>query len=240
MIRGFYSARSGLVAHQEHMNTIANNLANVNTVGFKPMRTAFKDLLNQNLNRAGVESSAMIGNGVKINKNDILMAQGALDNTEYPLDFALLDDSGFFAVQNAAGEVRYTRAGNFQMSDDDGTFYLVNSSGDRVLDMDGSEIELAFDNAGELDFDPAEIGVYRFLNPFGLEAGGDNVYYATDVSGEPEVIDEPNLMRGYLERSGVEVSKEMASVIESQKAFSFSAKMIQVADEVEQVVNSLR
>lgn len=241
MIRGFYTARSGLVAHQEHMNTIANNMANVNTVGFKPMRTAFKDLMYQNLNRADVENVAMVGHGVKINKNDLLMASGPMEFTDYPLDFAIVDEGGFFAVQTpGTDEVSYTRAGNFRLSNEDDTYYLVGPDNRRVLDADGAEIEVEFDAENNMLLDPTLIGVYRFPNPYGLEARGGNVFAVTDMSGEPEAIELPTLKSGYLERSSVEISNEMVNVIESQKAFSFSSRMVQVADEVEQTINSLR
>ena len=241
MIRGFYTARSGLMAHQEHMNTISNNMANANTVGFKPMRTAFKDLMYQNLNRAEVENTAMVGHGVKINKNDLNMTNGALDATDYPLDFAIIDEGGFFAVQNAAGDIRYTRAGDFRLSNEDDTYYLVTGSYERVLDADGGEIEVEFDEeTGEMTFDESLIGVYRFPNPHGLEAAGGSAFVSTEMSGEAEVIEDPTIKAGFLERSSVDVSREMVSVIEASKAFSFSARMVQVADEVEQTVNALR
>lgn len=240
MIRGFYTARTGLVAHQEHMNTISNNMANVNTTGFKPMRTAFTDLVYQNLNRDQVENPVMVGHGVRINKNDLMMAQGPLQSTQRAMDFALTDENAFFAVNTALGETLYTRAGNFALSNDDDTFYLVNAVGDRVLDSEGEEIEIEFDDQGNIDFDPSVLGVYRFSNPYGLSLAGENRFTATEISGIPEVIEQPNMKVGYLEGSSVEIGNEMAKVIEASKAFSFSSRMIMVADEVEQMVNNLR
>lgn len=240
MIRGYYTARSGLLAHQEHLNTIANNMSNVNTVGFKPMRTAFTDLMYQNLNRANVENTTMLGHGTKINKNDIMMHQGALASTNRALDFALPDEGAFFAVQTASGDIRYTRAGNFSLSNSDDTYYLVDANGNRVLDADGEEIEVEFDDADNLDFDPAVIGVYRFANAWGLQAAGGNSFIATAMSGEAESLESATIKAGFLENSAVEISDEMVNVIEASKAFSFSSRMVQVADEVEQIINSLR
>ena len=255
MIRGFYTARSGLMTHQEHMNTIANNMANANTVGFKPMRSAFKDLIYQNINRQKGENTAMLGHGVKINKNDIMMHQGALEPTDMPFDFAILEEGGFFAVQNkATEEIRYTRAGDFRLSNEDGTYMLVTGENEYVLDSDGNTIEVeepeyeevvnpdGSTGVGDLlnPFDPSVIGVYRFQNPWGLESRGGNAYSETEMSGPAEAIEEPAVKQSYLERSATYIADEMVNVIESQKAFSFSARMVQVADEVEQTINQLR
>lgn len=242
MIRGFYTARSGLLAHQEHMSVMANNLANVNTVGFKPMRSAFSDLMYQNLNRPLNENVAMTGHGVKINKNDLLMNPGSLQTTNMTLDFAIIDEDGFFALSSPDGEgdVKYSRAGNFALSNLDDTFYLVNGSGDYVLDAEGEIIEIEFDENSDMIFDPAIIGVYRFPNKHGLEAVDANSFLQTGLSGEAEVIETPTLKRGYIEASAVDVAQEMANVIEASKAFSFSSRMVMVADEIEQTINQLR
>lgn len=240
MIRGFYTARSGLIQHQEHMNTISNNIANINTSGFKPLRTAFTDLMYQNLNRQEGENEAMLGHGVKINKNDVMMHQGNLQSTDRALDFALEDEGVFFAVQNDTGEIFYTRSGNFSLSNSDDTYYLVDANGNRVLDADGEEIEIAFDTSNNMEFDPDVIGVYRFNNPWGLSLSGGNLFMQTPVSGEAEPLEEPNLRVGYLEGSAVDIASEMVDVIQSSRAFSFSSRMIQVADEIEQTINSLR
>lgn len=242
MIRGFYTARTGLKAHQEHMNTIANNMANVNTHGFKPMRTAFKDLIYDNLNRPDVENEVMIGHGVKINKNDIMMGQGPLQPTNYALDYAILQENGYFAVTDAEEtEVFYTRAGDFRLSEEDDNYYLVTGDGHYVLDEDESTIEVLFDEENKPILD-VNIGVFSFPNHYGLSMVGNNRFAANEISGEAEALEDPNLLvkNGYLEGSGVEIAKEMADVIEASKAFSFSSRMVQVADEVEQTVNALR
>lgn len=242
MIQGFWTAKSALIAHQEHMNTISNNLANVNTYGFKPMRSAFTDLIYQNLNRDEVENEVLIGHGVKINKNDPHMAEGALKATGFDLDFAILDgENAFFAVQDERDQVFYTRAGDFRLSLEDDVYFLVNGNGEKVLDAEGQPIEVEVDeNTQQMQFDPATIGVYTFTNPYGLSLSGLNRFVPTDTSGEPEALEQPRLKRGYVEGSGTEMAKEMADVIEASKAFSFASRMVQVADEVEQTVNSLR
>jgi flagellar basal body rod protein FlgG len=307
MIRGFYTARAGLMAHQEHMSILSNNLANTNTVGFKPMRPAFRDLLYQNLNRAEIENVAQTGHGTKINKTDIMMNMGNPEATYRELDFLITDESGFFQTETAEGQIQYTKAGNFSMSLEDDVFYLVNGNGDYVLDVDGERIEIEFNeyievvdpegtirkkpkldadgnpvldsrgdpvmefdldengnyqydpvtrqelanpDYGEIILDSGRLALYRFPNKWGLEAIDGNAFLQTEFSGEPVLIEpveledgtslQQALRQGYLEGSATEVANEMVHVIEAQRAFSFSSKMVQVADEIEQVVNSLR
>jgi flagellar basal-body rod protein FlgG len=240
MIRGFYSAKTGLVAHQESLNTIASNISNVNTAGFKPMRTAFKDLVYQNLNREEVENEVLVGHGVKINKNDIQFAQAAPTQTDYPLDFCLTEANSFFAVNGTDGQTYYTRAGNFQLSNSDDTYYLVTGSGDRVLDADGEEIEVEFDENQNPIIDASMIGVYSFPNYYALEMAGDNRLRANEFSGEAEAIENPEILEGYLEGSGTELAREMANMIVSQRAFQLSARVVTTADEIAQEINSLR
>jgi len=128
------------------MNVLSNNMANVNTVGFKHQRVSFTDLIYQNINRPTAENPAMIGHGVRINKTDLIMTQGPLQQTERFLDFALTSAGQFFAVQSPTGEIEFTRQGNFILSaDEDGdTFYLATPNGDRVLNSDFEPIQIAF------------------------------------------------------------------------------------------------
>jgi flagellar basal-body rod protein FlgG len=234
------------VAHQERLNVIGNNLANVNTFGFKPMRTAFKDLIYQNINRPDAVSPADVGHGVKINKNDLIMTEGMLNPTQRDLDFALVEENAFFASVTPAGDIRYTRNGAFALSNEDDVYYLVTGNGDRVLDADGEEIEIEFDENGMYNLDPNTLGVFRFPNPYGLWAMSGTTFVETPESGAPTLVDEegdllgPIMRRNYLENSAVEIAVEMTGMIEASKAFSFSAKMAMTADEIEQTVNSLR
>ena len=240
MIRGYWTARTGMMSHQTRMDTIANNMANVSTTAFKPHRSTFKDLIYQNVNRPEAQDSAMVGAGVKVNTNDSLMAQGPLFPTERELDMALLGDGDFFMLEAANGDILYSRAGAFYLQiEDEETAYLVDGSGNRVLDADSEQIELTVVN-GRFNFDPQMVGVYRFPNQYGLDRKGDNTYVETAISGTPEAVDNPEYKQGYLEGSSVQISQEMVAVIEASKAFSLSARMSQVADEVEQTINSLR
>jgi flagellar basal-body rod protein FlgG len=240
MIRGFYSARTGLTAHQERLNTIANNMANVNTEGFKPMRTAFKDLIYQNLNRPTAVNPAIVGHGVKVNKNDILMQQGAPNPTGRALDFCLTQDNAFFALETPSGEIRYTRNGSFALANIDDTFYLVGANGDRVLNADEEAFEVELDENGQYTINPEDLAVYSFPNPLALWSMEGTTFSPTPESGEAELIENPAVMAGYLENSAVEISYEMTNMIEANRAFGFSARMVQTADEVEQIINTLR
>jgi flagellar basal-body rod protein FlgG len=240
MIRGFYTARTGLTAHQARLDTIANNMANVSTTGFKPMRTAFKDLIYQNLNRPEAEDTANVGHGVKMNKNDILMQQGAPTPTGRDLDFCLTEENAFFALETATGEIRYTRNGNFALANADDAFYLVGSNGDRVLNIDEEAFEVEMDENGQYTVTAEDLAVYSFPNPLGLWSMEGTTFSPTPESGEGELLENPAMMSGYLENSAVEIAYEMTNMIEANRAFSFNARMVQTADEVEQIVNTLR
>jgi len=240
MISGFYTARSGLMAQQSAMDMAANNIANVNTVGFRAAKVSFADLIYQNLNREGAENPAMVGHGVKVDKTDLLMTSGGPKATDYALDYFIRDNEGFFAVETAAGNIEYTKAGNFILDNDGGSFYLAASNGDRVLDVDGGEIEVEFDENNNPVIDSSLIGVYRFPNFYGLSSVGGNRLVPTDISGEAELIEDAGLMNGYLEGSNAELSNEMVRVIEASKAFSFNSRIVMVADEIEQTINQLR
>jgi len=213
-------------AHQENMNLISNNMANVNTVGFKGQRTSFTDLVYQNINRPTAENPATIGHGVRINTSDLVMAQGPLSATNRFLDFALTQPGEFFAVQNMSGDIQYTRSGNFMLSHHaDGNFFLAAANGDMVLDSDQNPIRIefeqvqvhnyVFDSNGDHVLNPDgsrqytisyadgppiidmdAIGIFRFDNPYGLVLMGENRFVATDLSGQSSVVEGVRGIRG--------------------------------------------
>lgn len=233
MIRGFYTAASSLVSQQTSLNTIANNVANISTTGFKPQQVGFSTLLYENLN-GGAANAIPVGHGVKVEKLGIDFTQGDLKQTDMPMDYAILG-SGFFAIEEKEdGTVTYTRDGSFHACIDGGKSYLVNTAGNYVLDAKDKKLEL-----GET-FDSENIGVFTFANPYGLELVGGNQFAATDASGEAEAIEKPDVKIGYLENSSVQMSKEMVKMIEASKGFSFGSKILQTADEMEKVINQLR
>lgn len=246
MIRGFYTGASCLVSQQTSLNTIANNIANTGTTAYKPQQAAFSTLMYQNLNGgAGEGNDISVGHGVRVQKTGIDFTQGDLNNTNMPMDCAILGE-GFFAVENREdGTVTYTRDGSFQLSVDGSETYLVNSAGNYVLDADGGRIEVTdvtTDAAGNVTggFDPLQVGVYTFPNKYGLELAGGNQYRATELSGDGEALEDPDVKAGYLENSRVQLAQEMVKMIEASKGFSFGSKIVQAADEMEKVINQLR
>lgn len=243
MNTAFYTASAGVKYMQKNMDVIANNMANVQTAGFKPSVSNFGDLLYSNIHRGGDDTTNLkVGHGVKINKNSIIMNQGGLEPTQRELDFALVGD-GFFAVENENGERFYTRAGNFYLKLDGENANLVTATGEYVLGPDGDRIEITKpEGSNTYDFENfnTRIGVFSFPNKYGLWQEGSNLYTQTEVSGEPDTATGYDLMQGYLESSKTDMSKEMVDVIVTQRAFQFNARMVQVADELDAMVNNLR
>lgn len=235
MIRGFYAGASCMVSQQTNLNTIANNMANISTTAYKPQQAAFSALMYQNIYGGGGEGNYIAGgHGVRVQKTGIDFTQGDLKSTDMPMDCAILGE-GFFAIENREdGTITYSRDGNFQLSVDDSNTYLVNSAGNYVLDADGERIEITG------GFDPAKVGVYRFPNQYGLELAGGNQYKDTELSGEAEAVELPDIKTGYLENSRVQLSQELVKMIEASKGFSFGSRIVQTADDMEKVVNQLR
>lgn len=243
MIRGFYAAASGLLSQQDHMSIIANNIANLNTTGYKDLQVGFATLFYGNMQGGDGENYVSVGHGARVAQTGIDMTQGEMIETGNDYDYAINGD-GFFAVQNPeTEEVLYTRAGNFSIKNDGDTLYLVDINGNGVLNADGDAIEITSD-ADEASMTP---GVYTFTNPYALKLMGGNTFSATTLSGDAEAVDytdteteHPALVSGYLEGSGTEVALEMAHMIEASKSFSLNAKIVQAADDMEKLVNQMR
>lgn len=252
MIRGFYSSVSSLLSQQTNLNTIANNMANVGTTAFKPQRTAFSTMLYSEMN-GGAGTMLTVGNGVNVTQTGIDFTVGSLQQTGLPLDFAITGE-GFFALENdESDEPTYTRDGSFKVIMDGDDAYLGNATGNYVLDAEGDRIELqkavitvgeekTETETGEWDYTAIVPGVYTFPNQYELKLLGGNQYAATERSGEAEAVEveEPPVMQGFLESSQVQLSQEMVRMIEASKGFSFGAKLVQTADEIEKTVNQLR
>lgn len=242
----FYTAASGLFAYQHDIDVLANNMANVSTIGFKPSRVSFNDLLYTKMN-INKEEPELTGHGVKAQNVDLLFGESVMNFTGYPLDFAI-SGNGFFAVQNERGETTYTRNGSFDISLSGNSGYLVDSVGNFVLDMSGRKIKLTAKN-GSNEFDLSDlssrIGVYTFSNPYGLESVGSSQFAPTAKSG-PAVSAAKSknadytLLSSALEFSSVDMADTMSDVMLSSRAYQFSAKMLQTSDEIEEIVNNLR
>ncbi len=254
-----YSAATGMEAQQLNLNTIANNLANVNTPGFKRSTIQFQDLLYQKPKNAGAENGGgnvvptgiEVGNGSRVAATSKVFTQGQLTNTGERLDLALQGD-GFFEVQRPDGTTAYTRDGSFKL----------NASG-QVVNTDGMPILSGFQNvpagttaitvseSGEVTYQSASgsqsfrLTVTRFANPAGLESLGGNLYAAsgssgTAESGQPGEAGYARVMQGYVETSNVNIVEEMVNLIVAQRAYEVNSKSIQTSDEMLQNVNQLK
>ncbi|MCX7842475.1 MAG: flagellar basal-body rod protein FlgG [Clostridia bacterium] len=265
MMRALWTAGSGMMAQQFNVDVISNNLANVNTTGYKKERAEFKDLLYETLDRAymlanqGKPVNLQAGHGTAVSATVRNFAAGNLEKTENPLDFAIEGD-GFFTVMGPKGEVVYTRDGSFKLSITEEGNKLTTSDGYSVLDDGGNEIFLDIDVAklnvspsGELSYIDEKgltvpmgqtIGLVKFPNRQGLESIGSNFYASNSASGEPvpdaELGSRSIIRQTFLESSNVQVVEEMVKLIVAQRAYEINSKSIQTADEMLGMANNLR
>ena len=241
------AAASGMLAQQLRIDTIANNLANANTPGFKGSAASFKDLLYRAA-PAGSSGSAgvHIGSGAAAATMSRDLQQGALRETGVATDLAI-EGEGFFRVRRTDGTVGYTRAGNFQL---DAAGRLTTASGDLVvppivMPAGSTDLVVAPDgavSARRADGARVDVGrlvVARFENPAALAAAGDGLLLATDASG-PAVDGGGVVRQGYVEASNVSMTTEMTALIEAQRAFGVLSKVASAADEMHGMANSLR
>ncbi len=244
----FYVGRSGIIAHSNSLNISAQNVTNIGSVGYKATTTDFRELIynqmDQNINKElDNEHKILNGHGVKIQSDPLQFSQGQFQMTEYDLDFALASDNCLFAVDRR-GTTQYTRNGAFDASVEGDDIFLVTSDGAYVLDNNNQRITIPQDENGKLDIEglTQRIGVFYFENPYALFRYDGQSFAPTPESGEPRVAQqgEYDLLQGAIERSNVNLAKEMSDIIVTQKAYAFSAKVVQTADEVEDIVNNLR
>ncbi|MBQ8176656.1 MAG: flagellar hook-basal body protein [Oscillospiraceae bacterium] len=240
---GYHTAASGVMAYQMALDVTANNMANVNTNGFKASRPSFADLLYTERNNDNVETQ--FGHGVRVQKTDMMFEQSTLRQTYRELDFAALDE-GFFAVLTPEGNVNYTKDGAFYISRENETapWELVNEYGAYVLDYEGNRIQVPFVEGTENDIDATAlynmVGVYTFENPYGLDQIGNNYFQANASSGPAAANTDAGKKQYYLEASSTNVANEMSKVIEFQRAFQLNINMVKTHDQLENIVNNLR
>jgi len=236
---GFYTARSGLITMQQGLDIVSNNIANQQTNGYKALRPSFSDLLYTV--QKPQDAQAQTGDGVKVLKTDLMYERGQLMLTNRPLDYATPSD-GFFATKNAAGDISYTKDGAFSIAQDGTTWKLVNANGENVLDENKNPITLNLNANGEIDSEEltSQLAVFKFENPYGLEANGANSYFQTQSSGEGIADNSLVKLSGSLEQSTVDLGEQMIKMIELQRGFQLNSKMVQTADEIASIVNNLR
>jgi flagellar basal-body rod protein FlgG len=251
MDASLWVAKTGLNAQQTRMSVIANNLANVNTTGFKRDRAVFEDLLYQNIKQAGGQTGAdttapvgfMLGTGTRIVATEKMQGQGNMISTENALDLAV-EGSGFFQIVQQDGTISYTRDGSFKLSQDG---ELVTVSGallqpQVVIPQDAATITVGLDGTVSVELangggnqQLGQIQLARFVNGAGLEAMGQNLFRETQASGPP-IISVPgeqgagNIAQGMLEASNVNVVEELVNMIETQRAYEVNSKAISSVD----------
>ena len=254
MMQAFYNAASGLRCQQRNLDVISNNIANINTVGFKKDRVNFKDALYvamTNPEEPESEVNLMQGNGVVVGSLSKVFTEGNYIETGSVLDVAICSKVGFFAVMGENGEEYYTRDGNFKISIEDGNAYLVTSTGEYVLGRDNNRIQiegdidkLQIDEFGNLYNEYHELfatlRVVHFTNPEGLQPMGNNLYGMTEETGEPLEVENPNIRHKFLEQSNVDLTEEMTNMIKAQRAYQISSRALTTADEMERMANNLR
>lgn len=232
-----YTAAAGAKAQQTRLDVISNNLANLQTDGYKSQRADFSDLLYENYKR-GAADDPETGSGSRIENTDISFELGSLQDTGGLWDFAI-EGSGFFGLYNMETEtVTYTRSGNFHLSNfGNNTFYLAAENGELVL---SSQFGLIPVMGGVNNEEPIDIGVFDFAHKEGFLALGGKQFMPSEQSGQPFLREDAQVKRGKIEASNVDLADEMTRVIESQRAYQMALRMIQTTDEVEQTINSLR
>lgn len=265
MMRALWTAGTGMISQQFNVDVIANNLANVNTTGFKKERVEFKDLLYESINRAYNSNeqsrpvNLQVGHGAVPVATVRLFTPGNFEKTDNPLDFAI-EGQGFFVIKGPQGTPVYTRDGSFKLSVGEEGPKLVTADGYPVLDDAGNEIiidvsieKLTVSGSGELiTIDEngvsqplgQRLGIVHFKNPAGLESIGANLLRATSASGEPIPLEESTersvIHQRFLETSNVQVVEEMVKLIMAQRAYEINSKSIQSADEMLGMANNLR
>lgn len=261
MMRSLNTAATGMAAQEANVNTISNNIANVNTVGYKKQRVEIEDLLYETRQEAGARSSAdtqyvvgiQTGSGAKVGATRKEFSQGSPQITNNPFDL-MINGSGFFAIALPNNEVRFTRDGAFSV---DNTGVLVTKQGYRVfpnftfppgttsvnISEDGT-VEAFLNNQVE-PMVLGQIPIFTFINPVGLRSSGGNLYAPTTASGQPiqNIAGESNagpIMQGALESSNVSIMNEMTDLIRAQRAYEMNSKVMGVADQMLQTVNNIR
>lgn len=270
MVRSLWTAATGMLAQQTNLDTIANNLANVNTQGYKTQVNEFKTLLYQTLqtettsaNGAQKPIGAQVGLGTRNSAISTVFKEGNITASSSDTAFAI-DGKGFFAVRGSDGNNYYTRNGNFEFTLAANGNMLATTDGLPVLSTTGQPIilnntytlsKLTVSTDGQLCYPDANnkpqpigitIGVYQFNNPNGLERLADSLYGQTAASGQPineatnNNVTKSKILQGFLEGSNVQVADEMVNMIVAQRAYELNSKAITTSDEMLQQANNLR
>lgn len=270
MMRSLWTAASGMISQQTNVDTISNNLANINTTGYKKEAAEFKSLLYQTMQATSTDNEnnrkpvgIQVGSGVRNSAITSRFDQGALQETGNALDLAI-NGAGFFMVQLSDGSIGYTRSGSFTASLKDGGLAITDSDGNPLLDTQGNAIvldpsynmsKITIDSEGNIGFPDGtnnaqaigiQIGLAQFNNPSGLEKIGGSIFKESEASGEArfeaedDSVKKSSLVQGYLEGSNVQAVDEMVNLIVAQRAYEMNSKIITASDTMLQQANNLR
>ena len=259
-MKAMHTAATGMDAQVMRIDTIANNLANAQTTGYKETQADFADLMYESVHRPGgartqqtsMPSGLQIGSGVKPVSTLKVFTQGSLKKTDGKLDMAI-EGRGFFQVEGPNGQVYYTRDGNFSVNSE-GT--VVNSEGYRLyptlsVPREAQSIEIGSDGTVTVkmpgDAGQTEVGSIQlatFANPGGLSSEGGNLYAETAASGSPQTLapgseGAGSLQQGYLEKSNVDVVSELVDLIRAQRTYELNSKVVKAGDRVLRASNRL-
>ncbi len=263
MNMSFYTGAVGAKQFTKKLSVTANNLANVNTRGYKPKTASFSNLIEYNLNDGeNAVTELQAGAGAALTRTWTDFSASGVTQTGGEHDYAILDSNSFFMLQDPqTGEITYTRDGHFHKGEYEDGFYLTSANGKLVLDQNQEPLELEVTDVEKIqqemeegvddtedvddtddseDEDKPRIGIYTFANPSRLISRGDNEFIPMDAGAEATENGNASLAQGSLEASGTDVAKEMTRVIECQRAFSYALKMVTTSDEIESTINSLR
>lgn len=258
MLDSFYISASSMDAHQTHVDIIANNLANANTAGFKKSKVEFEDLVYTEMHAAQSDQLSAgldnpIGMGVMTGSIEKIFTQGEAKGTGNNLDL-LIQGKGFFEVLMSDGSFAYTRMGHFQVNSEGA---LISPDGHELnprieIPIDASEVLISPEGKVSVTLrgeeDPLEVGYIElasFINPGGLSPLGENLYQASESSGNPNYGAPGSesvglLSQGFLEGSNVSLVEELTTMMLAQRGYGINAKVLQAADEMLGIINNLR
>lgn len=237
----FHTGKTAMIAHAQALNVYGNNIANINTFGYQTVRPSFADCLYSE--QRAPQEDWQTGHGTYIQRTGVMFGESSFYYTDRPLDFAVPGE-GFFAVENRYGEINYTRDGAFAMTQaETGEWYLVSGSGEYVMDYDNNRIVVPFNEDGTApDYDELKemVGVFTFENVYGIDAAATNRYSATERSGAATADRNIDKLQGVLITSNVNLADMMVKLIETQRAYQISSRVVTTSDEFTRIANNLR
>ena len=261
-MRSLNIAATGMLAQQQNVEVISNNIANMNTTGFMRRRTEFQDLIYQNLRRVGstssdagtiVPSGVQLGLGVKLAAVYRIHEQGNLPATDNTFDLAI-QGTGFFQITLPDGTTGYTRDGSFQLSPEGNIVSHDGNPLDPAITVDPAALDVTINSTGEVlvkiggqiaPVNAGQIQLATFPNDAGLEAIGDNLYLESPASGTATVgnagaVGFGTLLQGFLETSNVNAVSEVSELISAQRAYEMNSKVIKTSDEMMGTLNQIK